>query len=825
MIKSFCALYTIVNHALQVVPLEHISYSGRIESGVARMTLVQTYQNHFSNPIDVTYQFPLLENFVFETFEAKFGDTVVKGQVKEKERARQEYDQSVNNGYQAALGSTASSTTDIMKIEIGNIPAGQKVVLTLTYDAPLDSVYEGNWEFKIPSTLTPRYVPASQNSKPDPSATEYAFTTDKPYTWDISIVVDWQGGFKQVTSPSHSDEVSVTPIGANTVLVRLSPDQKHYPNKDFRLVVQDKELYRDMVVVGESDRQSALPRYAAMIQFMPEISGLKDLDQLRRENMAATLGEFIFILDRSGSMMGQRIVQAREGLLYFLKSLPINSYFHIISFGSEFVPMARSIKYNDVDVEKAIRDIETYDADMGGTEILQPVQYALNLPRIENYQRNIFLLTDGSVSNSDEVVEVIKNYGSNNQARVFSIGVGNGCSETFIRKTAEVGSGKSVLLSDEEEDVEGKIVQLLDESLSPALSNFEVTFDKKFIKGLTPHLNATSHILRNQPFRLFALVDKSLGEATTDIKVSYFDSVRGKRVERSFPVSVVGANPTELYHRIFLKNIFDDKPSYLALLDTSQKHDAAMASLSVAFQVWAPKFTSFLCVSSQRVNSAFSSKVIVPNIQSVDYNQFGGGYGVAYAGSAMPMAAMSFAAAPAPVAFGMKRAGPMMDMALQMEAADSMDASIESEEMGGEVMEDAFMEEGAGAGASMEEEDEEEDFSAGPSQVESMPAAQKQKSESPTGYLVKVASIRGTWKLSQELLDNLKLKQSIPELKKLTKIQDEEQLATVLAAAFLLKNSKDSRSAQILLEKSKSFLDSKKIKWSVVERFSKSLFV
>ena len=85
---------------------------------------------------------------------------------------------------------------------------------------------------------------------------------------------------------------------------------------------------------------------------------------------------------------------------------------------------------------------------MGGTEILAPVDFAINLPRIPNYQRNIFLLTDGSVSNSDDVVDLIQRSAFGNQIRVFSIGIGNGCSESFIRRTAEVGNGKSVLIAD-----------------------------------------------------------------------------------------------------------------------------------------------------------------------------------------------------------------------------------------------------------------------------------------------------------------------------------------------------------------------------------------
>lgn len=69
---------------------------------------------------------------------------------------------------------------------------------------------------------------------------------------------------------------------------------------------------------------------ASMISFIPNF-----LEEGEDEDDLEGIGEFIILLDRSGSMtMGSRMALAREAAIFFVKSLPINSKFNIISYGS-----------------------------------------------------------------------------------------------------------------------------------------------------------------------------------------------------------------------------------------------------------------------------------------------------------------------------------------------------------------------------------------------------------------------------------------------------------------------------------------------------------
>ena len=79
-----------------------------------------------------------------------------------------------------------------------------------------------------------------------------------------------------------------------------------------------------------------------MLSFIPKFCDLSLDDAYKasiagegfRTEMENGKGEYIFLFDRSGSMGGTRIEKAKEVLIIFVKSLPEDTYFNIISFGS-----------------------------------------------------------------------------------------------------------------------------------------------------------------------------------------------------------------------------------------------------------------------------------------------------------------------------------------------------------------------------------------------------------------------------------------------------------------------------------------------------------
>lgn len=136
--------------------------------------------------------------------------------------------------------------------------------------------------------------------------------------------------------------------------------------------------------------------------------------------------EFIFVVDRSGSMAGyDQIEHARTALLLFLRALPPSCAFNIVGFGSTYQTLFETSEpYNDETLETASQYVSSMQADLGGTELLLPLQWIFSQNTATEAERQVFVLTDGQVSNDLQVFDLIRSHCSApKQGRLFAVGI------------------------------------------------------------------------------------------------------------------------------------------------------------------------------------------------------------------------------------------------------------------------------------------------------------------------------------------------------------------------------------------------------------------
>ena len=124
----------------------------------SRTVLTQTFVNP-SSTTDVEeckYIFPLYDGVVVVEYTCQIGSRVIKGVVKEKDKAKEEYDAAVGRGETAGL-LEQGPTSDVFMTSLGNIPAGEQLSVTITYIGELKYDFGANGiRFTIPTKISPR---------------------------------------------------------------------------------------------------------------------------------------------------------------------------------------------------------------------------------------------------------------------------------------------------------------------------------------------------------------------------------------------------------------------------------------------------------------------------------------------------------------------------------------------------------------------------------------------------------------------------------------------------------------------------------------------
>ena len=108
-------------------------------------------------------------------------------------------------------------------------------------------------------------------------------------------------------------------------------------------------------------------------------------------------------------MSGSFICSASEALILFLKSLPEDCHFNIYGFGSTFKSLFPScVPYTQQNLDTATQHAQRLKADLGGTELLPPLKHIFQQPTLAGKDRQIFVLTDGEVSNTGACISLVK---------------------------------------------------------------------------------------------------------------------------------------------------------------------------------------------------------------------------------------------------------------------------------------------------------------------------------------------------------------------------------------------------------------------------------
>ena len=181
--------------------------------------------------------------------------------------------------------------------------------------------------------------------------------------------------------------------------------------------------------------------------------------------------EVIFVVDRSGALLGESMGQAQAALQLALRRLRPSDRFNVIRFNHAAEALfPGALPASPANLARAVRYVEQLRAD-GGTEMLPALQLALGRDAEAGLLRQVVFLTDGSVGNEPALLQLI--HRRLGQSRLFTVGIGSAPNSHFMTRAAAFGRGSFTYIGRVDE-VQERMEALFAKLENPLLTDIRV---------------------------------------------------------------------------------------------------------------------------------------------------------------------------------------------------------------------------------------------------------------------------------------------------------------------------------------------------------------
>ncbi|MHC9542091.1 MAG: VIT domain-containing protein [Vulcanimicrobiota bacterium] len=446
--RTFCSL-----------PLEMVSYEASAAEQAAQVTVTQCFRNNHNRHIEAVYTFPLSGNAAVSDFELHIGERVIKGSVMERKAAKKEYRKTLMEGKQAAV--LEQERDELFTLQVGNIPPGESVLIRLTYSERLLFFEDGTTELRLPLVAAPRYIAGAPLLMP-PSGSGSSEDTD--IVPDASRIIPHylpqgdSGGVKlsiMVTlyhSRFEESFIEHDDISCSQHAVQAEIEEVYTV---ITLAEASEIMDRDFVLRWKSGKISQRSSFWSYHdEETGENYGMVTLIPPHKKPTLRAPRDLVFMLDRSGSMEGIKMISAKNACSLLLSTLKPCDRFAILAFDETVAWMERNILYtgsryffkaDSTGIEQSTKFLSRIQA-RGGTETYNALRSALDLLHEHSDQENgrvpvIVLITDGQSGDEMQILQCARQ--RIGKARLFTIGIDTAVNKGFLEHLARLGRGTS----------------------------------------------------------------------------------------------------------------------------------------------------------------------------------------------------------------------------------------------------------------------------------------------------------------------------------------------------------------------------------------------
>lgn len=435
----------ILPHSMSVdyVGVRYHNVTVDIKDGYAVTRVQQEFYNPYSFTVHGRYIFPIPPDAVISKFQA-----LIDG----KQQSVEQQDASITNAvlqdvirerHDPSLFQYFDWKTLAFNIDL---PAGSSKKMTLQYE-----------ELLMPSggLYTYRYVLSTER-----------YTSTPLENVSLEINLQLSAGISNVYSSNYN--VTTEWIDSKNVKVRWQAEYV-LPTKDFELFFSPSDDgFGGGLLIGRQDYHDHL-----MFMFAP---------QLGENSVKSIQKDIVFIIDRSGSMNGVKIEQARSALNYILGRLDEGDRFSIIGFDDKLSIFSDELKpVSKKQIGEARRFVDDLYAD-GTTDLDSALQKGIEIiDQSEPGESSamIVFLTDGlptaGILDTTLIADRIEESNSELNCRLHVLGVGYDVNTHLLDRLA-ADNNSYVKYIQPGENLELVFTQFYDRISAPVLTDIHIEF-------------------------------------------------------------------------------------------------------------------------------------------------------------------------------------------------------------------------------------------------------------------------------------------------------------------------------------------------------------
>ncbi len=483
-----------------------------INNGFAMTEVHQTFYNANSQDLEAIYSFPLPKSASLSEVTIYVGEREIRGEVLEKQKARQIYAEEKSRGNEAGLAEKNEFYT--FEFKVHPVPANDETKIRFLYYQPLGI-----------DTGIGRYLYPLEDGGTDEAGMSFWTTNAKvENTFSLNL---------ELKSAYPVQDVRVPGFEAAAQISR--PAEDHY---NVQMQLTDMSLNRDFIFYYRL--QDDLPGRIEVIPyrddpakpgtFMMVITPGLDLKPL------ANGSDYCFVLDVSGSMQS-KMGTFKHGVMKAMEKLKPGDRFRIVTFSSQAAELTREwLPASDASLIKAREMIDSLSSG-GSTNLYAGLSLALK-HLDDDRAANIILVTDAvtntGVVNPEEFYKLLQQV----DVRIFGFLLGNSSNWPLMQTITQTTGGFYDTISNTD-DIMGKLLLAGSKINYEALLNAEVKISGVKVFDMTD--DTFKKVYRGQQLVFFGKYEKG-GSARVTLKANLTGEDKTYTTDFLFP-DIEGDNP------------------------------------------------------------------------------------------------------------------------------------------------------------------------------------------------------------------------------------------------------------------------------------------